>query len=247
MRFNKSSNPAFGKDRFSGGVAVSAESAERMTVNGALNKTVMLFVLLLASGALAWKYFTPENFGMLVGVGAIGGLVLALVTIFKPHLSPYTAPAYALFEGLALGALSAMYEGFMDGIVLQAVGLTLSILLIMLALYRSKVLRATPKFKRGVIIATAGVFFFYVLNWIFSMFGGGVNIANMGLIGIGIQLVIIVIASLNLILDFDNFEKGEANGMPKYYEWYAGFGIMVTLIWLYIEILRLLAILSGRE
>ena len=183
----------------------------------------------------------------MVGTGAIGGLIVAILTVMKPHLSPYTAPIYALFEGLMVGALSAFYASLFDGIVIKAVGITLSILFIMLVLYKTGTLKATPKFKKGVIIATGGILFFYILNFVFSFFGGGVSFFKLGLIGIGIQLVIIVIASLNLILDFDSIEKGIESGMPKYAEWYGGFGIMVTIVWLYLEILRLLALLSGRD
>ncbi len=244
MRIGRSSNPALSGNRFLNSEYVGS-SDEVMTINGAINKTLILFGILSVSAYYTWTHFLASMpAGTLIAIGAIGGLILAFATVFKPQWSPVTAPLYAAFEGVAVGAISAMYAGFLDGIVLQAVGLTFSILFIMLALYRTGVLRATPKFKRGIIIATAGIFFFYILNWIFGMFGGGVNIANFGLLGIGIQLFIVGVASLNLILDFDNIEKGAERGLPDFFEWYSAFGIMVTLIWLYIEMLRLLSMLS---
>jgi uncharacterized YccA/Bax inhibitor family protein len=246
MKFSKTSNPVFSQNRFDQ-MAQTRTSDEVMTVGGAVNKTLLLFGILLLSGAFAWDSVRSGGMGAgLIFPGAILGLIIAIVTIFKPQWSPYTAPAYAFFEGLVLGAVSALYAAYYHGIVIQAAGLTLSILFVLLFVYRTGIIKATPKFKRGIIIATGGVFFFYVLNFIFSLFGGGVSLANFGLLGIGIQLVIVVIASLNLILDFDFIEKGAQAGMPKYTEWFAGFGLMVTLVWLYLEILRLLALLSNR-
>ncbi len=248
MRFSKSSNPVLSQKRFKKIDVRDGELVNTMTFDGTINKTFILFSLLIVSSWLSWSIVVAEtvSFGVLIGTGFIGGLIFAIVTIFKPHLSPYTAPFYALFEGLAVGALSAFYSSLFDGIVIKAIGITLSILFIMLMLYKTGVIRATPKFKKGVIVATGGVLFFYVLNFIFSSFGGGISLSEFGIIGIGIQLVIIVIASLNLVLDFDYIEESVKSGMPKYIEWYAGFGIMVTLVWLYFEILRLLS-LVGRN
>lgn len=248
MKIGKSSNPVLSEKRFSNVQAGTIESAEVMTLNGTLNKTILLFTLLLISGYFAWQAVAtgvaPQ--AMLIG-GIVGGLGLAIATVFKPQWSPITAPLYAIVEGVVVGAVSAIYETMFDGIVLKAVGLTLSVLFIMLVLYRTGTLKATPKFRKGVIVATGGVMFFYILNIIFGAFGGGVSLGNLGLIGILIQLVIVGIASMNLILDFDSIEKGVETGMPKFMEWYSGFGIMVTLVWLYFEILRLLALLSGRD
>lgn len=246
MRFARSSNPAVAEAKLKH-IAQSKEYAsdEAMTINGTLNKSLIMFGVLLATAYLGWTYGAGSS-GM-IWTGIIGGLILAIVTIMKPHYSPYTAPAYAAFEGLAVGAISAVYASFYEGIVLQAVGLTLAIFFVMLLLYRSGTIRATPKFRRGMMIALGGVMVFYVLNLIAGFFGGGVSLFNLGWMGILIQLVIVGIASLMLILDFDNIEKGVKAGLPKFGEWYSAFGLMVTLIWLYLEILRLLALLTGRE
>jgi len=183
---------------------------------------------------------------LLIVGGAIGGLAIAIFTILKPEKSPILAPIYALVEGIFIGAISAMYSNFYSGIVMQAIGLTLSIFLIMMLLYKTGLITATAKLKKGIIIATGGVMFFYVLNFITSFFGGGVSLFNLGIVGIGISLVIVVIAAMNLILDFDMIEKNIQRGQPKYIEWFAAFGMMITLVWLYVEILRLLALLSRR-
>jgi uncharacterized YccA/Bax inhibitor family protein len=250
MRFGKSSNPILSEKRFESMHAFTNVSSEPMTLNGTLNKTLILFGALLISGVFAWNLTKAGNIinpMILIIGGAIGGLIFAVITAMKPEKSSITAPIYALFEGLFVGSISAMYDSFLDGIVMQAIGLTLSILLVMLLLYRSGLIKATPKFKKGLLIATGGVVVFYALNFIASLFGGGISLANLGALGIGISLVIVVIAAMNLILDFDMIENGIRSGQPKFMEWFAGFGLMVTLIWLYIEILRLLALLAGRD
>jgi len=249
MRFGKSSNPVLSKKRFENMQALSETHSEPMTLNGTLNKTLIMFGLLLISGTFSWnltKSLAVNPMALIIG-GAIGGLAVAIFTVMKPEKSPILAPVYALLEGLFVGAISAKFAMFYSGIVMQAIGLTLSILFIMLVLYRSGVLKATPKFKKGVFIATGGVAFFYIINLIAGFLGGGISLFNLGWMGIGISLVIIVIAAMNLIMDFDMIEKGIDSGQPKYIEWYASFGLMVTLIWLYLEILRLLALIAGRN
>ncbi len=248
MRFGKTTNPVLSEKRFENIHAQSGVFTEPMTLSGTINKTLLLFLLLLITGSLSWRMTVSGsiNPGIFIWGGAIGGLIVAIFTVMKPEKSPITAPMYALLEGLFVGSISAFYAKFYSGIVIQAVGLTLSIMFVMLILYRTGVLKATPKFKKGVIVATGGVALFYILNIIASAFGGGVNFFKLGTLGIIISLVIIVIAAMNLILDFDMIEKGVNTGQPKYVEWFAGFGLMVTLIWLYLEILRLLALLSRR-
>ncbi len=249
MRFGRTSNPVLSRQRFDNMQALDQVQTEPMTLNGTINKTMLLFLALLITGGIAWKLTMSGTFNpqILIWGGLIGGLILALITVFKPKNAPITAPLYAAFEGLFVGSISALYNTFFNGIVIQAVGLTIAILFVMLILYRTGVIKATPKFKKGVLIATGGIALFYVMNLIFSMFGGGINFSSLGLLGIGISLFIVVIASLNLVLDFDMIETSVQSGQPKYVEWYAGFGIMVTLIWLYLEILRLLALIASRN
>ena len=248
MRFGRSSNPVLSEKRFETIHTQAGVFTESMTLSGTINKTLLLFLLLLITGSLSWRLTVSGSIspGILIWGGAIGGLIVAFITIAKPEKSPITAPIYALLEGLFVGSISAMYAQFYSGIVIQAVGLTLSIMFVMLILYRTGVIKASPKFKKGIIIATGGVALFYILNLIAGAFGGGVNFFKLGTLGIVISLVIIVIAAMNLILDFDMIEKGVNTGQPKYIEWFAGFGLMVTLVWLYLEILRLLALLSRR-
>ena len=181
-------------------------------------------------------------------VGMIGGLIVAIVTIFKNHLAKYTVPAYALLEGLALGGISKFFEVMYPGIVNQAVMLTFGTLGALLLAYRSGLIKATENFKLGIVAATGGIFFVYLISWILSWFSVSIPLihsnSNMGIL---FSIVVVVIAALNLVLDFDFIEEGSEKGAPKYMEWYGAFGLLVTLIWLYLEILRLLAKLSSRR
>ena len=219
-----------------------------MTINGTVHKSAALLFLLVCSAAYTWNL---ANSGGAVGpwmaVGGIGGLVAAIVTIFKKTWAPITAPIYAVFEGLMLGAISAMFAARFEGIVFQAVMLTFGTLFALLIAYRSGFIRATENFKLGVAAATGGIFLVYFVGFILRFFGTGIPfIHESGWIGIGFSLFVVVIASLNLVLDFDFIEQGAEHGAPKYMEWYAAFGLMVTLIWLYIEMLHLLSKLRSR-
>ena len=188
----------------------------------------------------------PGLFGYMIG-GAIGGLIFALITIFKPTWAPVTAPIYAALEGLFIGALSAFAESKFPGIVLQATGLTFGILFALLGAYRSGLIKATENFKLGVAAATGGIFLVYMASFVLGMFGVAIPFLHDATpIGIGISVFICIIAALNLVLDFDFIENGADNGAPKYMEWLGAFGLMVTLIWLYIEILHLLMKLRSR-
>lgn len=249
-RFTKSSNP-FLKDEalkkassetLEGGATQYAET-EPMTVGGAVNKSFIMGGLLLLTAVYA--YANPSM--LFVWGGAIGGLVLVLVMSFKKHLSPTLAPIYALLEGLFVGSITAIYAaGFGAGIVFQAVLLTLALLFMMLFVYKAGLIRVTQKFRTGVMMATGGILLVYLLNIGLSFFGINMPYLHQGgMIGIGISLFIIGIATLNLLLDFDNFEKAAAMRAPKYFEWYCATGLIITLVWLYIEILRLLSILSS--
>lgn len=249
MSYTKSSNPVLSEKIFN--ASRNGSYSEKMTINGTINKVGLLLFFLVAAASYTWGLFndsldSSSVMPWLIG-GAIVGLILAVVTAFKPVWSPYTAPFYALAEGLMLGGLSAMMNSSYPGIVVQAVGLTFATLFAMLFAYKTGLIKATEKFKTGVIAATGGIFIFYMLNWILGMFGVGLNIANdSSLLSIGISLFVVVIAALNLVLDFDFIEKGAQSGAPKHMEWYGAFGLMVTLVWLYVELLRLLSKLARR-
>ena len=231
------------------GTATAGSSA--MTINGTLNKIGLMLLLVIAAAAYTWNMVMgadPGRASTLAIVGAIGGFIMALITIFRPKSAAISAPIYAILEGLFLGAISAILNTKYPGIALQAVMLTIGTLFTMLFLYRSGRIRATPRFRQGVMMATGAVFFAYMISWIMSLLGMPVGFMHSaGPLGIVINLVIIVIAAMNLILDFDFIEKGSQMGAPKYMEWYGAFGLMVTLIWLYIEFLRLLSRISGRN
>jgi uncharacterized YccA/Bax inhibitor family protein len=240
----RSSNPAFNEKILKGQYYSATSDRAFMTVSGAINKTGFLTLILVCSAAYSWHAENP----MLLWAGIIGGMIAALVTIFKPAWSPVSAPLYAVLEGLFIGAVSVRYAELYSGIIPKAVLLTFTILMTMLFAYRLKIIRATAKFRAGILIATGGIFFFYLTTMLLRFFGVDTSMFfSGGLMGIGISLVIVVIASLNLILDFDFIEKGAESSLPRYFEWYAGFGIMVTLVWLYMEILRLLSFFSGND
>jgi len=243
----RTSNPALNDNVFRDERAAFGEA---MTVQGTANKTGVLLICAMATAAWSWNRFqnAPTEVVPLIGIGAIGGLIFAMVTIFKKSWAPVTAPIYALLEGLLLGAISVMFNLRYPGIAIQAVSLTFGTLLALLIAYRSGVIRVTDKFRLGVVAATGGIAFFYLLTMILGFFGIHFNsIFGSGVIGIGFSVVVVIVAALNLVLDFDFIESGARAGAPKYMEWYAAFGLMVTLIWLYMEILRLLAKLRSRN
>ena len=241
----RSGNPALSSKTFEN---LSTTSSDVMTLDGAVNKTVISMGILLFAA-----YYTYSNAIMdYILIGFIGGFVVALVTIFKKSWSPVTVPIYAVLEGLALGGISKMYaDAFELGIVPQAIILTLGILFALLFAYKTKIIRATENFKLGVFAATAGIGIVYLVSFFMGIFGSGglpvMDPTNSSMLSIGFSLFVVVIASLNLVMDFDFIESGAANGAPKYMEWYGAFGLLVTLIWLYLEILRLLAKLSSRR
>ena len=214
---------------------------EAMTVSGAINRTIILTFLMLITAA--WAFSNPSS--LVMWGGAIGGLIMVVIGSWKPDTAPYTAPAYALFEGLFVGAISALYASLFDGIVLQAVSLTIAVLLSMLFLYQAGIIKVTAKFRAGIFMATAAVAVVYLGTMALSFFGINVPfIHEGGAIGIGISCVVLAIASLNLLVDFDNFEQGAAQGLGKKYEWVFAMGLLVTLVWIYVELLRLLSYLA---
>jgi len=245
----KTSNPALNMNSFR---VEHAAFGEAMTLPGTVNKTGILLVCAVAAAIWSWSQFfhapSAETMLPLVVIGGIGGFIVALVTIFKKAWSPITAPIYALLEGLALGGISAMYELRHPGIAMQAVGLTFGTLFVLLLAYRSGLIRVTEKFRLGVVAATGGIAVFYLAQFALGFFGVRLAAINgSGLMGIGFSVVVVIVAALNLVLDFDFIESGVRAGAPKYMEWYAAFGLMVTLIWLYLEILRLLSKLNSRK
>lgn len=221
-----------------------------MTIQGAVNKTAILLILAMITAIYTWQKFlvNPAAAMPLAIGGSIAGFIIGLVTVFKKTWAPVTAPIYALCEGLLIGGISAFYDAKFQGIVLQAGMLTFGTLFALLVAYRSGIIRATENFKLGVVAATGGIMVLYLVTWVLGMFG--VNVSFMhdsSLLSIGISVFVVIIAAMNLVLDFDFIEQGAQVGAPKYLEWYAAFGLLVTLIWLYLEILRLLAKLSSRR
>ena len=242
----RSGNPALNTKTFSG-FDMTTEAS--MTIMGTVHKTALGLLLLMSTALFTWNMPAgdPRATGLMI-VGMIGGLIVAIVTIFKNHLAKYTVPAYALLEGLALGGISKFFEVMYPGIVNQAVMLTFGTLGALLLAYRSGLIKATENFKLGIVAATGGIFFVYLISWILSWFSVSIPLihsnSNMGIL---FSIVVVVIAALNLVLDFDFIEEASEKGAPKYMEWYGAFGLLVTLIWLYLEILRLLAKLSSRR
>ena len=243
----RSGNPALNKSSFDSFSRTSrgAEINKVMTIKGTVDKTAIGLFLLIFSG---YYSFAP-GMTYLIPVGVFGGLIVAVITIFKKEWSPITVPIYAILEGLAMGSISYMFNQAYEGIVMQAIGLTLGILASLLLAYRSGMIKATENFKLGVFAATGGIFLVYMASFVMSFFGASISVldpTNSSLMSIGISLFIVVIASLNLVLDFDFIEEGAEKGAPKYMEWYGAFGLLVTLIWLYLEILKLLSKLRSR-
>lgn len=238
----RSGNPTLSEKIFQqAGQPVSADGA--MTVGGTINKTGILFLILLLGASISWYQPAP----VFVWGGAIGGFILAMVTIFKKEWSPITAPIYAGLEGLFLGGISLMYEQAYDGIVYNAILLTLGIFAAMLMAYRTGLINVTKRFRMGVVAATGGIALVYFASIILSFFGINISLIHgTGLMGIGFSLIIVGVAALNLALDFDMIQKGAEANAPKYFEWFTSFGLMITLVWLYIEILRLLAKVQRR-
>jgi uncharacterized YccA/Bax inhibitor family protein len=256
----RSGNPALKESTFLdlGSGTVVSRNGEAMTLNGTIHKTGALLLLTVLTAVFAWsqsisidgagnEVIAPGVIGYVLG-GAIGGFILALITTFKKTWAPVTAPLYALVEGFFLGSISALYEHRFNGIVLQAVLLTFGTLFALLFAYRSGLIKATENFKLGVVAATGGIALVYLATIVLGLFNIQIPyIHASGTVGIVFSLFVVVVAALNLVLDFDFIESGVEQGAPKYMEWYGAFGLMVTLVWLYIEFLRLLSKLQSRN
>jgi uncharacterized YccA/Bax inhibitor family protein len=256
MDLTKSSNPVFGKNIFNRSAAGSDEGV--MTVNGTINKTGIMLLIVIFAASFTWRKFfgeidplnpvMPQGIMLWAMIGAIGGLITALITTFSPRRAAMTAPIYAVFEGLFLGAISAIFEAKFPGLVMRAVSLTFGVFFIMLLLYRSGTIRATEKFRMIIFAATGGIALVYLASFIAGLFGVNVSfLHDSSPLSIGISLFVVAIAALNLILDFDMIIQGANARAPQYMEWFGAFGLMVTLIWLYLEMLRLLSKLASRD
>ena len=236
-------NPTLSENTFQQSRPLAGGQA--MTVQGAVNKSAILLALCAGVAAFTWNLASKGQGASVQGLaigGAIGGFIVAMITCFKQSWSPVTAPIYAVLEGLFIGAVSWIFERSYPGIVGQAVMFTFGTLAALLAAYTTGIIRASSGFKRGVIAATCGIALVYLVSIVLSLFGIQIpGIFGSGIVGIGFSIVVVIIAAMNLVLDFDLIENGAQMGAPKYMEWYAGFGLLVTLVWLYLEILRLLA------
>ena len=246
----RSSNPALGAKTFE---SLPVSSSEAMTIDGTVNKTALLLLLVIASAFYVWRIFfsasgNPAAVMPWILVGAIGGLIAAIVTSFKKEWSPITAPIYAILEGLFLGGISATFEARFPGIVMQAVALTFGTLFCLLMAYKSKLIQVTQNLRLGIFAATGAIALFYLVSMGLSFFKIQIPfVYGNGIVGIIFSIVVVAVAAMNLVLDFDFIETGAEQRAPKYMEWYGAFALMVTLIWLYLEILRLLSKVRGRK
>jgi uncharacterized YccA/Bax inhibitor family protein len=250
-----SQNPFFKNKSFTQTSAVSRQADndvidynQTMTVSGTINKSFLMLILLIASAAITWSMtFSGYNPIVLTIGGAITGLILVLIASFKPQYSTFLAPGYAIFEGLFIGGISAIFEAMYPGIVIQAVGATFVTFIVCFALYKYEVVKVTEQFKSIVIASTLAIATYYVISFLLSMFTSfqPVHHGNSWM-SIGISVFVIVIAAMNLFLDFDQIEKGAQSKLPKYMEWFGAMGLMITLVWLYIEFLRLLSKISRK-
>ncbi len=235
-----SNNPMMSEQRFHN-AANAHSTAGVMTANGAINKATLLISIVFATSVLSWNM----ALGGLTVVAAIAALIVALVTVFKPTVAPVTAPIYAVLEGVLLGGISRFMEASYPGIAVQAVLGTIIVFFIMMVLYRSGIVKVTDRMRSTIVSAIMGVFFLYLISFILNFFlpAGSFSIFQSGWLGIGISVVVIVVAAFTLLLDFDMIERAETFNAPKYMEWYCAFSLLVTLVWLYLSILRLLSIL----
>jgi len=248
MAIFKSGNPTLQEKSFEGTIFQGISTGQEMTVRGTMNKFGFLLIMLMGATIFSWgQFYKGGNPMPLMMIGVFGGLALAIVMMIRKSWSPYIAPAYALLQGLFVGSVSAYYDYLYPGLVMQAVGLTLVVTLLMYLIYRYKIIKVTNQFRMVIIIATISLGVFYLVQWIaFAVFGSHLaaftNAATP--LGIGFSVVVVVLAALNLLLNFDMIEKGVEMRAAKYMEWYSAFGLLVTIVWLYLEILRLLSKLN---
>jgi len=258
MNLTRTSNPIFGKNTFEKAMTGSY-AEEQMTIRGTMNKTFLILLFVLASAFFTWQKFfeaySPAN--PLAGMGSIklymilgglGGFVVAMIASFSPRKAGFFTPIYAIFEGMFLGGISAMFEAQYPGLVIRAVSLTFAVFLGMLLIYQQRIIKVTSKFRRGMIAAIFGIMLVYLVGWISALFGAPLTfLSGGGTFGLIFSLVVTGISAFSLLLDFDFIERSAQEGAPKYMEWYSVFGLLVSLVWLYINILRLLSIFSSRN
>lgn len=251
----KSNNPFLSDKRFLKSKSEEVHEAtvigyeDTMTISGTMNKSFLMLLLLVAGAAVTWS-MASSGLNPIVPAfgGAIVGLILVIIASFKPQYSGYLAPGYAVFEGLFIGGISAIFETMYPGIVIQAVGATFVTFIVCFLLYKYEIVKVTEQFKSVVIAATLAIATYYLVSWLFSMFTSFVPVHyGNSMMSIGISVFVIIIAALNLFLDFDQIEKGAQQRLPKYMEWFGAMGLMITLVWLYVEFLRLLSKLSSRN
>ncbi|MBP2029886.1 putative YccA/Bax inhibitor family protein [Methanohalophilus levihalophilus] len=240
----RTANPALSDKVFQG----YTTATEKMTLSGTVNKSLILIFIVFMAGAFTWDLVFPEGQNALplipiwLYATIFGALIVAVILVLKKELAPYLAPAYAILEGCALGIISAFFEITYPGIVVDAITGTVGVFVALLLVYKSGFIKVTENFKLGVVAATGGIFLIYLVDIVMGFFGNSISFIHEGsLIGIGFSVIVIIIAALNLVLDFDFIERGVERGAPKFMEWYAAFGLLVTIVWLYIEMLRLLA------
>ncbi|MCB0667118.1 MAG: Bax inhibitor-1/YccA family protein [Saprospiraceae bacterium] len=241
----QSSNPYLTEENFKkSGSEIEYADEDRMTVTGAVNKTFLLGSILLAAAAVSFTFTSP----ILTWGGAIGGLIVVFLTARKVEKAATYAPLYSILEGFFIGGITAMYAAAFNGIVLQAVTLTFAVFFAMLAIYKSGLIKVTKSFRSGIMMATFGIFILYMVSMVLGFFGIQMPFLHQATpLTLIISLGILAIAALNLLLDFDQFEKGEEYGAPIHMEWFAAMGLLITLVWIYVEILRILAIFTSRD
>lgn len=257
MNLTRTSNPIFGKSTFANTVTSAAE--DRMTLNGTINKTALVILFVIASAFYTWQKFFEafdpafpaaaiSSIKLYLILGGIGGFITAIIATFAPRQSGYLTPVYAIFEGMFLGGLSAMFEANYPGMVIRAVALTFAVFLGMLLIYRQRIIKVTGKFRKGMFAALFGIMVVYLGSWIASLFGVNMTfLSGNGTFALVFSLIVTGISAFSLLLDFDAIEQGVAYGAPKYMEWYSVFGLLVSLVWLYVNILRLLSIFASRD
>ncbi len=252
MAIFKSSNPALTEKAFTGSQLIT-RTGQTMTIRGTMNRFGFLMLMVMGGAYYTWSgFYKGQDVSPYLWGGMIGGLIVAFVIIFKKEWAPFLAPLYGILEGLFIGAISAFFNNAfvesMPNIIVNAVGLTLGTALAMFLLYHFRAIKVTDKFRSMIVTATVGILIFYVITWVLRLFGVAVPFMHdSSLLGIGISLFVVGIASMNLLLDFDMIEKGAQHGAPKYMEWFGAFGLLVTLVWLYLEILRLLSRFANRN